>query len=121
MSSPYLTPDQINRRASVKRLLLRSAAFGAGFAVVLSLFFCGWLWYSGRPQPPTPWNATAIVAKDVPDFRVTDDGKKIVLVYWVENTTDTDYPIDSGAQIRLMFRNKGASLFPSRIRPRKKF
>jgi len=106
MALPYLTPDQINKRAAVKRLLLRSAAFGAGFAIVLSLIVGSWIWYSGRPEPSTPWNTTAIVAKEPPDFSVIEDGKKAVFVYRVENTTDADYQLDSGAQIRLMFRNK---------------
>lgn len=78
--------------------------------MVLSLIVGGWLWYSGRPQPPTPWNTTAVVAKEPPDFHVIRDGKNIAFVYRVENTTDTDYRIDSGAQIRLMFRNKGGLL-----------
>jgi hypothetical protein len=43
-----------------KRILLRSAGCGGGFAVVLSAILGTALWWSGRPAKPKPWNTQAI-------------------------------------------------------------
>jgi hypothetical protein len=120
MSSPYLVPDPNAKPESPKRLLLRSAGIGAGFAVALCLIVGGWVWYSNRPSPPKPWNTTALIAPDPPGFHVSDDGKHVEFTYRVENTTETDYQIAPDSRTRLMFRGKNGVLsqpLPSGLLP----
>jgi hypothetical protein len=94
MASPYPTSDQNAQPAPLRRLLLRSAVFGAGFAVTLCLIVGGLVWYSDRPKPPTPWNTTALVAKGPPGFDVSRDGEHIEFNYLIENTANTDYKLN---------------------------
>src|ERR1019366_8954561 len=106
-------PDpQQAQPSGLKHLLFRSAAFGAAFAVTLCLIVGGFLWYTGRPEPPKTWNATAIVVKDPPSFNVGDDGKRVTFKYFVENTTDTDYNIDSEKQIKVTLKLTNGALTP---------
>jgi hypothetical protein len=46
-----------------KRILLRAAGFGAGFALSLALILGVALWYESRPKPPKPWDAKTIRAE----------------------------------------------------------
>ena len=90
MASPHLGPaPQQAQPSSLKRLLLRSAAFGAAFAATSCLILGGFVWYPDRPQPPKAWNTTALVAHDPPSFHVAEDSKRIKFRYSVENTTDS--------------------------------
>jgi len=89
-----------------RQVLLRSAAFGAGFAATVILIVGGLLWYSARPKPLTPWNATALLANEPPRFSLSHDGDSIEFTYSVENTTDLDYHIERDSQIRVTARSK---------------
>lgn len=70
-----------------KKLALRAASFGAGFAVVAALL---WVWWASRPAKPMPWNTAALTGTYE---SVGTEGIKntIVFNYIVENTTDSDY------------------------------
>lgn len=68
------------------------------------------LWYSSRPAPPQRWNKNALVATEPPGFDASKDGKRIVFTYSVENTTNTDYSVDSIYGIKVLIRDKGDSL-----------
>ena len=88
--------------ASWKRLLLISASFGAGLAVLLSLIFWGVLWYQ---QLPKEWNKSAIMA--------TYDGldtegkeKTFVFYYTLENNTKSDYSFMKGSDVVIMAKLK---------------
>jgi hypothetical protein len=110
-----------------KKLAIRSLFVGAGIAVTLSIVAAVGLWYTSRPRPPKPWNKQAILARDVPGFWetswVSNDGKTtvptLVLQYTLENTTNTDYTIDSRSGIKFMFRlsdgTVGADMFSGTI------
>jgi hypothetical protein len=77
-----------------KKILLRSAGFGAGFALTLCLIVGVWVWYQGRPQPPVPWNKQAVIAEyDRVDTRGTDN--HIVFLYTLQNNTDEDFRVDA--------------------------
>ncbi len=93
MSSPSIVPASVVPPAGLKRLILRSAAFGVGFAAALSLIVGGWNLYANRPKPPKPWNNRAITAT----YRnvQTGNGSKVKFNYVLANNTDTDYRIDS--------------------------
>jgi len=113
MASPYLIPDPHQvQPTGLKRLLLRSAAFGAAFAATLCVILGGFVWYSNRPQPPRIWNTTAVVAGKPPAFDVTEDGETVKLWYSVENTTDTDYDIDSDQRVKVTLKGKNGFLSP---------
>ena len=113
MASPYLIPDpQQAQPSSLRRLLYRSAAFGAAFAATLCLIVGGFVWYSDRPQPPRPWSTTALVATKPPGFSVSEDAKRIEFKYSVENTTDTDYNADSDQRIKITLKLKNGALLP---------
>jgi hypothetical protein len=55
-------PTKTTTMTPWKRLVLISAAAGAGFAVTASLIVGGFLWYESRPKPTEPWNTGAIKA-----------------------------------------------------------
>lgn len=75
-----------------KRMLLRVAGFGAGFAAVSALILGFGLWWLHRPAKPKPWNTTAITASFA---QLSSEGENytIVFVYTLQNNTDADYRI----------------------------
>jgi hypothetical protein len=81
-----------------KRILLRSAGFGAGFAVIVCAVIGGAIWYSERPKPPKPWNKQAITAEY--DY-VFPEGEQnnLVFRYVLQNNTDSDYRVKSNTGI----------------------
>lgn len=82
-----------------KKVFLRSAGFGAGFAVALAVMIGIFAWNESRPKPPRPWDASAIKAKY---YRVsTSSDSQLEFEYILENTTDLDYKLEeySGARI----------------------
>lgn len=93
-----------------KTWFIKSAGFGAGFALALACIVGAGLWYATRPTPQKPWNQTAIAATAPPGFCVSDDGKRILFSCSVANTTKTDYRIESSAQIRVMARGHDGTL-----------
>lgn len=83
-----------------KRLFLRAAGFGAGFAAVLILIGGGVVWYSNRPKPPKPWDNRAVVAEY--DYVTTEgDANNIGVFYTLQNNTDFDYEVHSADQVQL--------------------
>ena len=90
---------------SWKRFLLRSAGFGAGFALALCIIVGGFAWYNERPKLPKAWNRNAITAAGAPGFGIRSDHKYIELSYSLLNTTKTDYKIDSDTGIKLMLES----------------
>ncbi len=110
-----MTTDQLNPLANAitvpqvkwwKKLAIISVIGGVAFALTLAIIVALAGWYSTRPKPSKPWNINAIVAKGAPSFDSSDDGKRIELSYLLDNTTDSDYQLDSDNQIRVMLRSK---------------
>jgi len=89
-----------------------SLSAGAGFALMLSLVAGGIVWYTSRPKPLKPWDTNAIIAKETPGFSVSDDGSKIEFQYTLENTTSSDYRINSDSAIKVLLRTKTGTLSP---------
>ncbi|MGH9342446.1 MAG: hypothetical protein ACRD19_01580 [Terriglobia bacterium] len=85
---------------NVKRLLLRSAGLGAGFAIVGAIIIGTAIWWMGRPAKPKPWNRSAITAT-YDTLQPIDDGAKLQFSYILENHTDADFRVDSDASIHL--------------------
>ena len=75
-----------------KKILLRAAGFGGGFAIVGAIIIGIVLWWSGRPVKPKPWNKTALKAS-YSHIEATGD-KNFEFWYVVKNDTDNDYTFD---------------------------
>ena len=88
-----------------KRLFVRAAGFGAGFAAVLCAILGFGSWYASRPKPPKPWN-TGVLKAHFRDVRTSADGH-FIFTYVIENTSDVDYRVDSDAGINLTIRHGG--------------
>jgi hypothetical protein len=81
-----------------KRILLKAAGFGAGFAVTAAVIVGLFVWWSGRPKKPKPWNKTAITASY--DHVFTEgDQNNLVIAYTLQNNTDTDIQIQSASSV----------------------
>jgi hypothetical protein len=81
-----------------KKILLRAAGFGGGFAIVAAVIIGTAVWWSGRPVKPKPWNTRAISA--------TYDGLSVsngTLSVWyaLANNTDDDFRISSDEGVHL--------------------
>jgi hypothetical protein len=74
---------------SGKSLVARSAAFGAGLALMGGLIFGLAVWWKDRPKP---WSSTAITAKPAsPEFQRLGEQMHIRLSYALKNNTSDDY------------------------------
>jgi hypothetical protein len=83
-----------------KKIAIRAAAFGAGFAVVAVVIVGGAVWWSNRPVKPKSWNKSAITATyDTLDTE--GDANTFEFVYTLENNTDYDYRAADEGEIHL--------------------
>ena len=76
-----------------KKILLRSAGFGAGFAIIASVVLGTMLWWSSRPPKQKPWNDKAIVAS-YESLDTEGDANTFRFTYTLENKTDIDYRVE---------------------------
>jgi len=90
-----------------KRIFLRAAGFGAGFALSLAIILGLTLWYHSRPKPPKPWDTKTIQAEyeGTTEEHTTDIGFRYVL----QNNGAEDYRISDAdsVQVALKFGNDG--------------
>jgi hypothetical protein len=97
-----------------RRLFIKAAGFGAGFALMLALVMGVGLWWSERPKPPKPWNSKAITAEY--DYaRVTGEKNHINFGYVFQNNTDEDFRIDSADELSYAIKlgsQKAISILP---------
>lgn len=92
-----------------KKILLRSAGFGAGFAIVVCGVIGGVLWYSSRPSKAVnKWNTTALKVTEPPAFGAYKNDKDsrmyVEFNYSVQNNTDDDYKIESAESLKVLVR-----------------
>jgi hypothetical protein len=83
-----------------KRLVIASASFGAGFAVLLVLIGLAVYWHHTRPKP---WNTKALKAT-FDGIGVEDGTQYLIFYYVIENTTPSDYRIEDKSKIVLTGR-----------------
>jgi hypothetical protein len=83
-----------------KRILLRAAGFGAGFAVVAAFIIGAVFWWSSRPPKVKPWDDKAITAS-YESLDTEGDANTFRFVYTLENKTDTDYRVENDSNIHL--------------------
>ncbi len=83
-----------------KKLAIRAFFGGAGFAVAIAMFAGIAVWYHDRPEPPKPWNTTALKATfdtmDISAGHWKDTYSYPVGFYYnVQNNTDRNYRFSS--------------------------
>ena len=75
-----------------KRIVLKAAGFGVGFAVVAALIIGTCLWWSSRPVKPKPWNKAAISASYEAILAAGKDNT-VEIMFTLRNNTDQDYKV----------------------------
>src|SRR5579859_3795853 len=74
-----------------KRILLRSAGFGAGFALIAAVVVGGVVWWQSRPPKQTPWSDSAITAKYTL-ITLHNEGEELHLSFEYSLTNHTNAP-----------------------------
>jgi hypothetical protein len=76
-----------------KKIVLRSAGVGGGFAVVAAIIVGIAVWWSGRPAKPKPWNTQAITPAGKNELEVQTRGQVFHLQPKcnLKNNTGRDY------------------------------
>jgi hypothetical protein len=83
-----------------KKILLRAAGFGVGFAIIAVLALGVLMWQGNRAQKPKPWDPKAITATY--DYvGVEGERNAALFVYILDNSTDMDYHVTDGTNIHL--------------------
>jgi hypothetical protein len=93
-----------------KNILIRSAGFGGGFALVFGAIIGLVMWHTNRPKAPKPWDKHAISAEY--DY-VRPEGEKddLRFNYVLQNNTDLDYRAESDAGIDITGKLKAEKEF----------
>lgn len=91
-----------------KKLLLITVCAGAGLGLVVGLVLWKLPRQGSSPQPPKPWNSSAIKSTlaRVQVREVDPANAALVFYYDLENTTDFDYRLESGPNLVIMGRLK---------------
>jgi hypothetical protein len=100
MLDPTPGTEPSTRLSTAKRIFLRAAGFGAGFAFVSVVLLVSLYWWNIRPKA---WSITAITAKpEMPEFQVRGDEMHISLAYAFTNNTNVEYVVPSAGSGVLM-------------------
>jgi hypothetical protein len=94
-----------------KRIFIRSAGIGSGFALTILIVIAFWSYYTSLPKTPKPWNNTAIKASFSELSMNAGESLIANFQYIVENTTPYDYnfPNDGEAAFIILPKTKGLS------------
>jgi len=98
------------RRGEWRTVALKGLFAGAGFGLVLLLGVGAIIWHNSRPERPRAWDANALIAKEPPGFTLSSDAGKVEFLYVVENTTDADYEVSLGSDLKVMARGTKGTL-----------
>jgi hypothetical protein len=93
-----------------KRIFLRAAGFGAGFALSLAIILGVALWYQSRPKPPKPWDTKTIQAEydKTTDQQTSDIGFR----YFLKNNGLEDYRISDADLVQVSIKMGKGELTP---------
>jgi hypothetical protein len=91
-----------------KKIVLKAAAFGAGFAVVAAIFLGVTLWWSGRPPKPKPWDSKSITATFITAKSYGGADSYFEFEYGLKNNTDGDYRLPE--KLTVMSKNGSDTL-----------
>jgi hypothetical protein len=89
-----------HRMENWKKILLRAAGFGGGFATVAAVILGGILWWTNRPVKPKPWDDKAIIAS-YESLDTEGDNNTFRFTYTLENKTDTDFRVENDSRVHL--------------------
>jgi hypothetical protein len=92
-----------------KKIALRAAGFGVGFAVAGSILLGVIVWWSGRPVKPKPMDSHAIIGSfSGMSMGVQGDALHLTVIYGLHNTTEKDYSLPSLGELMIVNpENKG--------------
>jgi hypothetical protein len=93
-----------------KRIFLRCAGFGAGFALILAAIVAVALWYESRPKPPKPWDTGTIKAEY--DGNTDEHADDIGFRYFLKNNGLEDYRVSDATLVQLSIRIEKGELTP---------
>jgi hypothetical protein len=115
MSTPGLAPEV--KKFGWKRLFIKTAAFGAGFALTLAAVVGGALWLESLPKREKPWDHSSVSAEyDHP--RVLGEKNEVAFGYILTNNTDKDFRISSTDSILYnvtLVRQKAIATIPKDV------
>jgi hypothetical protein len=96
-----------------KKILLRAAGFGGGFAIVAAIILGTIMWWTNRPVKPKPMNAYVITGKfSGMTIQVREETMYLTVTYGLHNTTDRDYMLPSQGELMVVNpENKGLDTF----------
>ena len=107
----FFIGDTLGQMENWKRILLRSAGFGAGFAAVAAAIIGVAVWWTERPVKPKPWNTQAITPAGKNGLEIQTRGEVFHLQPKCnfKNNTDKDYRIaaESGTLMSVSPDNDG--------------
>lgn len=83
-----------------KRILLKAAGVGGGFALVAAVILGIVVSWSGRPVKPKPWDDKAIVAS-YESLDTEGETNTFRFNYTLENKTDIDYRVETDSRVHL--------------------
>jgi hypothetical protein len=96
-----------SRDSNWRIILLRSAGFGGGFAIVGTLLLGGFMWWNSRPKP---WSDSAVTAKPAELLMIqTTNELAFRFRYAFTNHTGTEYSLPSAEMGALMRKLPGNS------------
>jgi hypothetical protein len=88
-------------------ILVRSAGFGGGSAIMAALLLGGVIWWSSRPRP---WSENAVTAKPTELYtRQVDEEVRVEFHYAITNHSNTEYTLPSAESGALMRHVPNAS------------
>ncbi|HEY5329913.1 MAG TPA: hypothetical protein VIJ79_08530 [Acidobacteriaceae bacterium] len=91
-----------------KKILLRAAGFGGGFAIVGAIILCGIIWWADKPPKDKPFNTKAISAKySGLGFQRRSDDFHLIFEYSLHNNTDKDYRLPSNSALMIVNPENG--------------
>lgn len=82
------------------RITFLNSAVGLG--LVLCIVVGALLWFVPRPKTTKVWNEQALLVHDAPAIAFSDETATISLVYHIENTTDSDYSIETTQHVKIL-------------------
>lgn len=83
----------------MRNTFLKSAV---GLGLALCIVVGALLWFVPRPKNTKVWNEKALLVHDAPGIDFSEETATISLVYHIENTTDSDYSIESTQHVKIL-------------------
>jgi hypothetical protein len=83
-----------------KQTLLKSLGVGIGIGVGFAICVASYAWYTSRPGPQKPWDASAITASFLSADTAGEDNH-LRFLYILENHTEQDYRVRTTSELLL--------------------